>query len=103
MHGMRVDPEPGLAALRTADTVIITPWKDSRVEVPDTVIDALRAAHRRGARLVTLCSGAFVLGATGLLDGRRATTHWAYVDEFARRFPEVKLARASCTSTTVIS
>jgi transcriptional regulator GlxA family with amidase domain len=91
MHGMRVDPEPGLAALRTADTVIITPWKDSRVDVPDNVIDALRAAHRRGARLVTLCSGAFVLGATGLLDGRRATTHWAYVDEFARRFPEVKL------------
>jgi AraC family transcriptional regulator, transcriptional activator FtrA len=91
MHGMRVDPKPGLAALRTADTVVITPWKDSRVDVPDDVIQALRAAHRRGARLVTLCSGAFVLGATGLLDGRRATTHWAYVDEFARRFPDVKL------------
>ncbi len=91
MHGMRVDAEPGLAALRKADTIVVTPWKDSRVAVPEEVLEALRAAHRRGARLLSLCSGAFVLGATGLLDGRRATTHWAYVDEFARRFPEVKL------------
>jgi AraC family transcriptional regulator, transcriptional activator FtrA len=91
MHGMRVDPEPGLAALRKADTIVVCPWKDTRVTVPDAVLDALRAAHRRGARILSFCSGAFVLAATGLLDGRRATTHWAYVDEFAQRFPEVKL------------
>src|SRR5207248_1766509 len=49
------------------------------------------AAHRRGARVMSFCTGAFVLGDAGLLDGRRATTHWAYVDEFAARFPAVKL------------
>jgi transcriptional regulator GlxA family with amidase domain len=91
MHGMQVDPKPGLAALKKADTIVVTPWKDSRVDVPVDVLDALRAAHRRGARIMSFCSGAFVLAATGLLDGRRATTHWAYVDEFAQRFPEVKL------------
>jgi transcriptional regulator GlxA family with amidase domain len=91
MHGMLVDPEPGLAALRKADTIVVTPWKDSRVDVPQDVIDALCAAHKRGARIMSFCSGAFVLAATGLLDGRRATTHWAYTDEFAQRFPKVKL------------
>ena len=57
MHGMRVDPEPGLAALRKADTIVVAPWKDSRVTVPDDVITALQAAHRRGARLLSLCTG----------------------------------------------
>jgi transcriptional regulator GlxA family with amidase domain len=91
MHGLRVDPKPGLAALRKADTIVVAPWRNADVVVPDQVLDALRAAHKRGTRILSICSGAFVLAATGLLDGRRATTHWAYVEEFARRFPAVKL------------
>ena len=69
---------------------MVTPWENVR-EPPDAVLDALRRAHARGARLLSLCTGAFVLGAAGLLDGRRATTHWRHTDEFARRFPAVKV------------
>ena len=57
----------------------------------DAVIRSLRAAHRRGARIATFCSGAFVLAATGLLAGRKATTHWTYSDVFRERFPDVDL------------
>ena len=58
---------------------------------PPPVVRALSRAHRRGARLVSICSGAFALAATGLLDGRRATTHWRYADELQRRFPAVQV------------
>jgi AraC family transcriptional activator FtrA len=55
------------------------------------LLDALRAAHRRGARIMSVCTGAFVLAAAGLLDGRPATTHWMYTEELAARFPEVRV------------
>ncbi len=75
--------------LVTADTVIVPASEYVHDEPPADLIAALRDAHRAGARLVSICSGAFVLAATGLLDGRRAITHWMHADELARRFPRV--------------
>ena len=80
-----------LKLLRRADVIVIPGWRDHRDEPPSSVLDALRAAHRRGARLLSICTGAFVLAAAGLLDGRRATTHWRYADAFRSRFPDVTL------------
>lgn len=82
-----------LGALEWADTVVIPNGRRPNVayEYSPTVLDALRAAHTRGARLVSFCSGAFVLAATGLLDGRTATTHWMYAPQFRARHPEVRL------------
>jgi AraC family transcriptional activator FtrA len=77
-----------LSQLYRADTVIVTPT-DGPVAAPENVLRALRRAHARGARIVSLCTGAFSLAAAGLLDGRRATTHWAECDDLAARFPSV--------------
>lgn len=82
----------GLDALERADTVLVPGWQQPvGTEVPPAVVAAVRTAHRRGARIVGLCSGAFVLAAAGLLDGRRAATHWARAAELAARFPEVRV------------
>ena len=85
--GFTIDTPYGLDEVRKADTVIIPAWGATMGEVPADLIDALCTAHRRGARLLSVCSGAFVLAATGLLDGRRATTHWMYTDLLAERYP----------------
>jgi AraC family transcriptional activator FtrA len=82
-------PQTGLAALRTARTILIPGWRGPDAKVPLELARALRAAHARGARLVSICSGVFVLAATGLLDGRRATTHWRYADSLARMYPNI--------------
>ena len=82
----------GLATLRRASTIIIPGWGRGKWLTPSNeVLDELRRAYHRGARLVSLCSGAFVLAAAGLLDGRRATTHWMYADEMLTLYPQVKL------------
>ncbi|MBD0742763.1 helix-turn-helix domain-containing protein [Streptomyces sp. CBMA152] len=85
----RLEPDHGLDRLRHADTVIVPGWVDVDVDPPADLVDAVRAAHEAGARVASLCTGAFVLAAAGLLDGRRATTHWAHTEELAARFPEV--------------
>jgi transcriptional regulator GlxA family with amidase domain len=75
-----------------ADTVIVPVWPDrADADAPPEVLDALRAAHARGARIVTVCSGAFLLAQTGLLDGRQATTHWMYAPQLAKQFPAVEV------------
>ncbi|WP_377273457.1 GlxA family transcriptional regulator [Peterkaempfera sp. SMS 1(5)a] len=80
----------GLEALERADTVLVPGWhQPAGTQVPPPVIAAVRQAHQRGSRIVGLCSGAFVLAAAGLLDGRRAATHWAQAAELAARFPQV--------------
>ncbi|MER5962253.1 helix-turn-helix domain-containing protein [Streptomyces sp. NPDC002057] len=87
----RLEPDGGLDLLARADTVIVPALADSDPEPPADLVDAVRAAHEAGARVASLCTGAFVLAAAGLLDGRRATTHWAHTEELAARHPRVEV------------
>ena len=90
-EGIELHAPHGLDCVATADTVMLPAWP-YRTHAPDPeLLDALRAAHERGARLLSVCTGAFVLAATGLLDGRPATTHWMHAGELARRHPRVKV------------
>jgi AraC family transcriptional activator FtrA len=81
----------GLEAFARADTVIVPGVSDVHADPSDGLVAALLRAHRRGARVVSICSGAFALAAAGLLDGRRAATHWRYADLLARRYPTVRV------------
>jgi transcriptional regulator GlxA family with amidase domain len=89
-EGVVVDTPYGLDEADRADTVII-PARAFPGEVPVDVLEALRSAHGRGARMVSVCTGAFVLAAAGLLDGKRVTTHWMYAAELARQYPKVEV------------
>jgi transcriptional regulator GlxA family with amidase domain len=90
--GLRVDPPYGLDDLVDADTVLVPACARAiQVDPPLALQQALRTAHERGRRIVSLCSGAYVLAAAGLLDGRRATTHWMTAVDFAHRHPRVLL------------
>lgn len=93
--GFQVLPDHGLELLEGADTVIVPGVHGDatrrRDAVEPEVIEALRAAYDRGARIMSICTGAFVLAAAGLLDERRATTHWAYTDRFRQLYPKVDL------------
>lgn len=80
-----------MADLADADTVIVVTWPDFHEPTPPEAIDAVRAAHERGARVVSVCTGAFLLAEAGLLDGRRATTHWMHAAALAERYPEVEV------------
>jgi len=90
--GFALDVDCGLDRVADADLVTV-PAMPRDEPVPPELTEALRAAYDRGARLLSVCTGAFVLGAAGLLDGRECTTHWMYVDELQARFPE---ARVNC-------
>ncbi|MCM3816798.1 GlxA family transcriptional regulator [Streptomyces albidoflavus] len=81
----------GLEAADAADTLIVPNRPDTEVPRRPAVLDAVRRAHARGARLVGFCSGAFTLAEAGVLDGRRATAHWQWADDFRARFPSVQL------------
>ncbi|MGB3485513.1 MAG: helix-turn-helix domain-containing protein [Mycobacterium sp.] len=89
LGGATVHTPHGLNELADADTVIIPSVRDVTVPPSPELVAALTTAHRRGARLVSICSGAFALAAAGVLDGRRATTHWIYVDLLRQRHPEI--------------
>ncbi len=86
--GLRMDVPAGLDAVRTAGTVVVTPT-EQRDQIPAAVLDELRAARARGQRILSLCTGAFILAEAGILDGQRATTHWAECADLAARYPRV--------------
>jgi len=90
--GVRVMADGGLDLLEKAGTIVIPGWKGVSVPVPDVLSDALRRAHARGARIMTICSGVFALAATGLLDGQRATTHWRYIEQLKAAYPKISVA-----------
>jgi transcriptional regulator GlxA family with amidase domain len=91
--GFTIDTPFGLDDVIRADTVVVPAWGAAHLddEAPPALLSALRTAHRRGARILSVCSGAFVLAAAGLLDGRRATTHWMHAAELAARYPAVEV------------
>jgi transcriptional regulator GlxA family with amidase domain len=87
--GFDVVATHGLGALRRADTIVVPGIWDLDAVPPDRALSALRAADRRGARLVSICTGAFVLAAAGVLDGRRVTTHWRDAAALRSRYPQL--------------
>ncbi|MEU3960619.1 helix-turn-helix domain-containing protein [Streptomyces buecherae] len=87
--GLELTAPYGLEALSRAGTVVVPAWRSITQSPPAAALDALRRAHEEGARIVGLCTGAFVLAAAGLLDGRPATTHWMYAPTLAKRYPSV--------------
>ena len=87
--GFQASVNAGLDNLEQADIIVIPGWPNHLPEPSHTLISKLKAAHKRGAMVVGLCLGAYVLAKSGLLDGRRATTHWGYQKEFIERFPNV--------------
>ncbi len=89
--GFSITAEHGLDTFAAADTVIVPGVADVRGDISPELIAALRLAHDRGARIVSICSGAFALAAAGLLDGRAATTHWRYATLLQQRYPRIKV------------
>jgi transcriptional regulator GlxA family with amidase domain len=91
--GFEVSPSAGPAALGRADTVVVPGYAGILEPPPEEALAAIRAVARRGGRLMSVCTGAFALAHAGVLDGRRAATHWAWAGELAKRFPAVDVDR----------
>jgi transcriptional regulator GlxA family with amidase domain len=87
--GFEVVAEAGLRAAARADTVVVPGFEPHLAPLPDDVLRTLRSAADRGARVVSICTGAFALAAAGLLNGRRAATHWRYAEDLAARYPAI--------------
>ncbi len=92
--GVIIQTVNDLSVLEEADIIIIPGWREPYTTVPDGMRRALVSAHKRGARIVGICGGAFVLAASGLLRGKRATTHWQFIDKFMAQYPDVRMEAA---------
>ncbi|AQQ07515.1 transcriptional regulator FtrA [Roseibium algicola] len=93
--GLTLTPDHDPELIEEADIIVVPGWKGVDCQVPEELNERLRQAHSRGARLVSICSGAFVLAATGLLNGRSATTHWRYADKLREHYPEITVDETS--------
>jgi AraC family transcriptional activator FtrA len=91
--GVRLQVDGGLEELSRAGTIVVPGWRGADSPPPPALLEALRRAHARGARLLSLCSGVFVLAAAGLLDGRRATTHWRYAAKLREMHPRIAVTQ----------
>lgn len=91
--GLTLAKPHGIRMLETAGIIIVPSWRDPYEQPPEALLKALCTAHRRGALIVGLCLGSYVLAAAGLLDGRPATTHWKWADDLAKRYPEIQVNR----------
>ena len=91
MGGIAVLAPYALELLDRADTIVIPGWRDADELPPAALLDKIRQAHERGARLCSICSGVFILAAAGVLDGKRATTHWRYAERLAQRYPAISV------------
>ena len=89
LGGLTMTAPTDLSRIESAGTVVIPGWRNPSETPPAKLLDALRTAHDRGARLMSICSGVFVLAATGLLDGQTATTHWRYTDQLSAVYPAI--------------
>ena len=89
--GIAVQVAHSLRLLERADTIVVPGWRDADETPPKELLGKLRQAYDRGARLCSICSGVFVLAAAGILEGKRATTHWKYVERLAARYPGIRV------------
>jgi len=89
--GIMLQAPHDLSLLDRADTIVIPGWRDADEQPPAALLERIRQAHARGARLCTICSGVFVLAAAGVLDGCQATTHWRYAEKLARAYPKIEV------------
>ncbi|VVE61121.1 transcriptional regulator FtrA [Pandoraea anapnoica] len=89
--GITVTAPYALRRLDSADTIVVPGWRDPDEVPPEALLKKIRAAHRRGARLCSICSGVFVLAAAGVLDGKTVTTHWRYAEKLRQRYPNVRV------------
>jgi AraC family transcriptional regulator, transcriptional activator FtrA len=88
---VKIVAEAGFSFLRQAGTIVVPGWQDIEAQPPDALLDVLRRAHARGVRIVSICSGVFVVAATGLLDGRRVAAHWANAEALAQKYPSLRV------------
>lgn len=89
--GIRILADGDLSLLECAEVIIVPGWRGIDSAVPDALCDALRRASARGCQVMSICSGVFVLAAAGLLDGRKATTHWRYIEALKTRYPAINV------------
>jgi AraC family transcriptional activator FtrA len=101
-HGFTIQPKHGLSDLEKAHTIIVPGWRSPEVRSPapkrsavpsSAFVRSLQTAWKNGARIVSICSGAFVLGHAGLLNGKQATAHWLHLDQLQQSFPKAKVVK----------
>lgn len=89
--GVRIGADCGIEALSTCDTIIIPSWRSDNYAKDEVLIKKLREAAERGVRFLSICSGVFLLAQTGLLDGKKATTHWKHVQKLKQNYPQIDI------------